>query len=97
MAKENPTLALYRANRERGRKVADAALTKAVAAVTKKAAGGKTVKPTVEELPPAGDKKPVIVDSAITTDAANMLYGENYGIDWVYADEKSAPAGDPAK
>lgn len=55
MAKENSTLALYRANRERGRKAADAALTKAVASVAKKA-GGKTGKPTVEEVqPPAGD------------------------------------------
>lgn len=55
MAKENSTLALYRASRERTRKAADAALAKAVATVTKKA-GGKTGKPTVEEvLPPAGD------------------------------------------
>lgn len=54
MAKENATLSLYRANRERGRKAADSALTKAVASVTKKASG-KTGKPTVEEVPPAGD------------------------------------------
>lgn len=53
MAKENQTLSLYRANRERGRKAADAALTKAVASVAKKAAG-KTGKPIVEEVPPAG-------------------------------------------
>jgi hypothetical protein len=58
MAKENATLSLYRANRERGRKAADAALTKAVASVAKKASG-KTGKPTVEEvLPPAGDLTP---------------------------------------
>ncbi len=54
MAKENATLSLYRANRDRTRKAADAALTKAVASVAKKA-GGKTGKQTVEELPPAGD------------------------------------------
>lgn len=57
MAKENTTLALYRANRERVRKSADAALAKAVAAVTKKA-GGKPGKPTVEEVPPDGDLPP---------------------------------------
>ena len=82
MAKENQTLALYRANRERTRKAADSALTKAVAAVTKKAGGVKPTKPTVEELPPSGDQPP-----------AGDAPGDGHLPDFAM----HPPAGDPAK